>query len=275
MSTTTTYFLWMLVRPAHVIERVLAQPPRLRSLIIFLTLISLLRGILDGTLVLLNDGQLWAMWHAGRLLPWFIFKASPLLLADWLAVYVRWLGFALVPYLLGRFYGGTGQLMDFIRVYGVALGIYVVTVLPNFAYFFVPLPMVRFYAAPQFQPTLGIGQLITSAWLAWVTYCAVRRVHQLPAFEALWIGMLTPALNIAALVLPGALIFNLPSARMWSKTFITHATLLGFSAVSVALIVGAVMLTRWLYRTETRLQPNIRASSRATLETIGDPQRPA
>lgn len=253
----------MLIRPAQAIETLLTTPPSFRAILVFLTIISLLRGVLDGLLVLLDDGQLWSMWVSGRLLPWFAFKAFPLLLADWLAVYVRWLGFALVPYLLGRFSGGTGRLIDFLRLYGIALGIYVVTVLPNFAYFLVPLPLVRFDAAPEFRPTLGVGQTLTSTWLAWVTFCALRRLHRLPAFESLAIGVLTPALNIAALVLPGALIFNLPAVRLWSEKLVATSTLLGFSAASVVLIGGALILVRWLSRLESRTLPDSSAPHQA------------
>lgn len=247
------YFLQMLVRPARGITRVVTERPAWWSLVFFLTVISLLRGILDGVLVLLSDGQLFSLWHAGRLPGWFVFKASPLLLADWLAVYVRWLGFALVPYLLGRFCGGVGRLHEFLRVYGIALGVYVVTVLPNFAYFFVPLPMVRFEAAPMFNPTLGVGQIITSTWLAWVSYAVVRHVHRLPRFEAASIGVLTPTLNIAALVLPGAVIFNLPHVRAWGAKAVTYSTLLGFSAASLLIIAALVLLVRRLQRSEARM----------------------
>ncbi|HEX6293047.1 MAG TPA: Yip1 family protein [Herpetosiphonaceae bacterium] len=269
-ATTTGLFLHLLIRPARTIERVLTTPPRFGSIVIFLTIISLLRGVLDGVLVLLNDEQLWAMWVSGRLLAWFTGKAVPLLLADWLAVYVRWFGFALVPYLLGRFCGGTGRLVDFLRLYGIALGIYVVTVLPNFAYFFVPLPLVRFDAAPQFRPALGVGQIFTSTWLAWVTYVSLRRVHGLPAFESLAIGMLTPALNIAALVLPGAIIFNLPSARLWSEQLIASSTLLGFSAASVVLIAGALLLMRWVSSAERRSSGGSTASHPGSPHLIHD-----
>jgi hypothetical protein len=252
VRTSFGYFLEMLVRPTQAVERILKERPGFLSLIIFLTGISLLRGLLDGVLTLLTEGQLLGMWHAGRLLPWFILKAYPLLLADWLAGYVRWLGFALVPYLLGRFCGGRGRLVDFLRLYGVILGIYVITVLPNFAYFFVPLPMIRFHAAPQFSPTLGVGQILTSAWLVWVSYLVLKRVHGLPAFESFAIGFLTPALNIAALVLPGAILFNLPQLQAWGGKQLTYVTLLGFSAASVLLIMGFVILAWQLRKAEVR-----------------------
>lgn len=245
--TTPGRFLVMLVRPARAIECILIEPPTFLSLFLFLTIISLLRGFLDGVLALLTAGQFFDLWRAGLLLPWFAVKAGPLLVADWLAVYVRWLGFALVPFVLGRFCGGTGRLVDLLRLYGVILGIYLVTGVLSFAYFVEPLPMLRFEAAAQFKPTLGVGQVLTSAWLVWVTYLAVRRVHRLPAFEAAAIGLLTPALNIAALVLPGALIFRLPYTRGWGENMVTSATLLGFSIASL-FIIGAFALGVWRVR---------------------------
>lgn len=248
------YFLHMLIRPAQAIERVVIERPPFWSLVLFLTVVSLLRGVLDGMLVLMDDGQLLSMLAGGRLLTWLVSKAYPLLLADWLAVYVRWLGFALVPYLLGRLCGGGGRLIDILRLYGIILGIYVVTVLPNFAYFVLPLPLIRFAVAPFFQPTLGVGNILTSAWLVWVTYTLVRQVHRLPVFEAAAIGLLTPLLNIAALVLPGAVLFNLSAMELSNPTIAASVTLLGFSLVSLGLIGGALGLVRWLHHRENILQ---------------------
>lgn len=248
--TASRYFVEMLFRPARTIPRISSEPPAFWALALFLTLISLLRAVLDGVVVLLDEQQLIGMWLSGRLLPWFLFKAYPLLLADWLAVYVRWLGFALVPYILGRLCGGQGQLKTLLRLYGVILGIYVVTPLPNFAYFLMPLPQIRFAAAPGFMPVLGIGNVATSVWLAWVTYLVVRQVHRLPRFEAVGIGVITPLLNIAALVLPGALIFNLPTATDWHANRVDSITLLGFSLISVMLIGAAIGLIRWLLQRE-------------------------
>ncbi len=242
------YFWLMLTRPAQAIDRVLAEQPGFLALALFISVISLLRGILDGVQTLLTEGQLLALWRAGRLLSWFITKAYPLLLADWLAGYVRWLGFGLTTYLLGRLFGGRGKSIDFLRLYGVILGIYVVTVLPNFAYFFAPLPMLRFNAAPMFTPTLGIGQVVTTAWLMWVTYLVLQKVHGLSTFESAAIGFLTPALNIAALVLPGAVIFNLPIAAGWGTKTVAYGTLLGFSVTSLILIALLVLLSRQVRR---------------------------
>jgi len=248
--TPLSYFLLMLVRPAWAIERILAEKPAFRPLVVFLTCISLVRGILDGVLVLMTEGQFFALGHAGRLITWFVSKAYPLLLADWLAGYVRWFGFALVVYVLGQFCGGRGKLTEHMRLYGIALGIYVVTVLPNFAYFFAPLPMLRFEVAPHYSPTLGVGQLLTTSWLAWVSFLIVKRLHGLAGFESAAIGLLAPLLNIGALVLPGVLIFNLPQAVSWGQTTVAYTTLLGFSAFSIGFVVLCAFVAWWFVQRE-------------------------
>ncbi len=250
--TPLSYFLLMLIRPAWAIERILAEQPVFPSLIIFLTFISLLRGILDGVLALMTDGQFFALWQSGRLISWFLLKAYPLLLADWLAGYVRWFGFALVVYVLGRLCGGRGKLTEHIRLYGIALGIYVVTVLPNFAYFFAPLPMLRFEVAPNYSPTLGVGQLLTTSWLVWVSFLIVKRLHGLAWFESAAIGLLAPLLNISALVLPVVLIFNLPQAVTWGQTTVAYTTLLGFSAFSIGFVLLCILVTLWFVRRERK-----------------------
>ena len=40
-----------------------------------------------------------------------------------------------------------GKIIDFLRVYGVILGIFLVTALPNFAHLFVKLPAIQFNAS--------------------------------------------------------------------------------------------------------------------------------
>lgn len=245
-------FWLMLAKPAQAIERVLVEPPSFISLVLFITVISLLRGILDGVQTLLTDGQLVAIWRVGRLFAWFVIKAYPLLLADWLAGYVRWLGFALAAYFMGRFCSGTGKMVDFLRLYGIALGIYVVTVLPNFAYFFIPLPMLRFQVSSTFAPSLGIGQILTTLWLMWVTYSILKRAHCLPRFESAVLGFLVPMLNIAALILPGTVIFNFTPAVRWGSKMVAYGTLLGFSLASLVLIAA---LAAWIRRASSSSGP--------------------
>lgn len=246
------YFSGLLIRPGRTLERILRQRPGFVRIVLFLTVVGLLRGLLDGAWVLINDQQFLALWSEGRLWGWYLTKGYPLLLADWIAAYVRWLGFALVPYAVGRFFAGRGRLVDFLRVYGVAMGIYVVTVLLNAAYFFAPLPTITFRAASGFGPRWGVGQMVTSLWLVYISYRVVRRLHGLPVFESLLTGVLVPALNLAALIGLGALFYRLPAVASLPVRQFEAAGLLAFGAGGLGLVALFIAVAVWLARRERR-----------------------
>lgn len=132
--------------------------------------------------------------------------------------------------------GGTGKVTDFLRVYGIILGIFFVTALPNFAHLFLKLPIIQFSVSQSYSPTIGIGQVLTSCWLAYISYKAVRIIHNLPRVDSILIGLSVPLINIGTLIFGAKVFFNLPQiAPLAERKLHTLATYVFIAATLVAI----------------------------------------
>lgn len=150
--------------------------------------------------------------------------------------YARWIAFTLIAYVLGKFAGGTGKVTDFLRVYGIILGIFFVTALPNFAHLFLKLPIIQFSVSQSYSPTIGIGQVLTSCWLAYISYKAVQIIHNLPRVDSILIGLSVPLINIGTLIFGAKVFFNLPQiAPLAERKLHTLATYVFIAATLVAI----------------------------------------
>jgi hypothetical protein len=245
------YFIGLLLHPTATLERLLRERPSFRRIILFLAGLGLGRGLLDGLWLLLTHQQFQALGSEVHLVSWHVTQIGPLLLADGVAAYIRWLGFAFVPYALGRFMGGRGRLEDCLRVYGAVMGIYVVTALLNAVYFFAPLPMIQFRSAPAFSPGWGIGQILTSLWLAYISYRVVQRLHHLSRIESMMIGLMVPTLNLGALLGLGFLFQNFLTGIQGPAPVSAAGGYLVFSLGSLGLLLIWIVLTAWIIRRES------------------------
>lgn len=235
-TTIVGYFLLLLVRPSVAIEKILKEEPAFKRILIFLFWIGALRGITEGIWILSMHGQLGQVLSTPALLKTYLGQCLPFVLSNVTTGYVRWVAFALVPFAGGLFLGGRGRFVDFLRLYGIILGIFLVTILPNFAYLFMKLPTIRFNISDMYNPTIGVGQIITSCWLVYVSYRAVISIHKLPRFESFFIGLLVPLLNIGILVLGAAAVFNLPGFSMSSPKKVFSLSTVGFTVATLAAI---------------------------------------
>jgi hypothetical protein len=145
------------------------------------------------------------------LLKKFLLKGVPIFLSSISFAYFRWVVFAFIVYLLGRILGGKGGFTDCLRIYGLILGIYLVTVLPNFTYLFWKLPMIRFNVASFYVPSFRMGQVITSLWLGFISYKATKITHNLSEFESVLVGLSIPLINVATLVFVALVFFKFSS----------------------------------------------------------------
>ena len=236
-SSATGYFLSLLIRPTATIVRILLEKPDYKKIIFFLFGIGALRGITEEIWILSMNGQLGQVLGSMPLLKTHMTTGLPFILSNVITAYVRWVAFALLAFLCGLFLGGKGRFEDFLRLYGIILGISLVTILPNFIYLFVKnLPVIRFSVSTMYNPTIGIGQLVTSGWLVYVSYKAVMTIHKLPKFESFFTGLLVPLLNIGILVLGAAVVFNLPMLNASSPNKVFSLSTLGFTVATLAAI---------------------------------------
>ncbi len=269
-SSLVKQFLWLLVRPAYGIRQILSHKPSFRRIIVFLFVIGMVRGLLECAMLLLRAGQFeQVLTSSTALLKSYLRMGIPFLVSSITCGYVRWVGFALVVYLLASFFGKKGRFNDCLRVSGVALGIYLVTIILNFAYLLIPLPVIEFAASRYIKPTIGIGQALTSAWLIFVMYTAARLIFRLPRYASFLIGLSVVLINIGALVLTCLIFFNLRPLTLLSYRDNLDIFTFLFVVVTLLCTAGFYWLGVWH---EKRVTVNRAGDVRALAANDGAPR---
>ena len=206
------YFSSLLVKPTGTVYQITQDRPGFREIAIFLFSVGAARGIIELFWELLMAGQLGRTLSNPELFRrQFLADGSILVLGNVTTAYVRWGMFALIPFVLCRFLGSRVRFEVFLRLYGIVLGLFVVTLLPNFLYLFFKLPMLRFEVSEVYNPVFGIGQVLTSLALIFITYKIARIAAGLPRWESLLVSPAIPLVNIGLLVLCSHIFFNLPA----------------------------------------------------------------
>lgn len=252
------HFTRLVVHPTTAIRRIIHEQPDLTRIVLFVFVVSSLRGIVEGIWVLLRVGQLGQVATSWTLFHGYLRLEVPFLISSLTCGYVRWVGFAVACYWLGRFFGGTqGRFNDWLRLTGIFMGLYLVAILPNFAYLIWKLPVIQFHISSLYNPGLGVGQMLTSVWLVVLLYQAARIVHGLPRFQSLLIGASIPLANIGALVLGSSIFFNLPRLDALPFRGAMHLATWVFIVITVLTIP---LFLRWGYRLDRRgpLTANLR-----------------
>jgi hypothetical protein len=234
------YFLILFAQPTKTIKEILKINPSFKRLVFFLFWIGLLRGLVEIVLFSLEIGQFSQVITSLFLLKNFLLKGTFILSSSISFAYFRWVVFAFIVYFLGRILGGRGGFSDCLKVYGLILGIYLVTVLPNFAYLFWRLPMIRFEVSNFYVPSFRIGQVITSLWLVFISYKATKIIHNLSWFNSLLVGFSIPLINVATLVFVAFVFFKFSSYFPFSQEKIF--TLINYGLIIIPLILAPVFL---------------------------------
>jgi hypothetical protein len=203
------HFCNLLIRPTYTIKEILIDRPGFKRVAFFLFWIGILRGLIEGLWMLAREGQFLPIMVSPVLFKSYMNVGTPFILSSITCGYVRWVGFALLPCLLAQFWGKEARYKDFLRVTGVMMGLYVVTILPNFAYLFFKLPMIQFHVSKVYNPAIGLGQWITAVWLVTIIYKASRMICHLSRFQSWLCGLSVLLVNIGALVLGSLVFFNL------------------------------------------------------------------
>jgi hypothetical protein len=229
------YFFPLLVLPTRTIKKILADQLSFKRLTIFLLIVSILRGILEGAWILLKEGQFFQIIISPVLMRSYMDLGFPFILSSMTCGYVRWAGFAFLPCLLAKFWGKEVRYKDFLRVTGVFMGLYVVTILPNFAYVFLKFPMIKFNVSQVYNPAIGLGQWMTAIWLVCIIYKASRVIHGLSSYQAFLCGISVLLVNMGALVFGSLVFFNLS----YFKSFSFRSSL----NIATFIFIGVTILT--------------------------------
>lgn len=236
------HFFNLLIRPTCAIKKILTDRPSFKRLVVFLLLASILRGLIEGLWMLLREGQLFQIIVSPVLFKSYLNLGIPFILSSITCGYVRWVGFALLPCLLAKFWGKEARYRDFLRVTGIMMGLYVVTILPNFAYLFFKLPMIQFNVSKVYNPAIGLGQWITAVWLVVIIYKASRIIYGLSRFQSLLCGLSVLLVNIGALVFGTLVFFNFD----YFNTFSSRATLNIATYIFIGITILTVPVFLWL-----------------------------
>lgn len=234
MLDILNYFLSLFLNPHNTIKQILQKRPYFGKIIIFLCLIGVLRGAIEGIWLLLMNQQFKQVFFSPLLFKNYLVEGIPFIFSNVTTAYVRWVGFAFVVYFFGRLLGGKGKFVDFLRLYGVILGIFAITILPNFIYLLLKFPIIRFGVSRLYNPVFGIGQLFTFLWLIFISYKVIRIVHQLPKLDSALISFLASLLSTISLILGALVFFNLPVFKTFSYRRV-------FSVATLVFIIFTLM----------------------------------
>lgn len=229
-------------------ERAASATGSWRPILLLLLLFGTARGVLESALILLRAGHFLITLTQPYALRSYLVTGGAFLLANAVTAYVRWVLFALTVFLVGRWLGGRGRLEPLLRVFGPALAIYPLTILPDYLYLVVSLPAVRFSVSPVYNPVIGVGQLAASAWLVAFGYVAARRIHGLGRFDSLLVGAALELGSLGSLVIGALVFFNVPAVTAMSHDAMILTATLSFTVAAGGAAVAAWVAARHLRR---------------------------
>lgn len=239
-------FIKLFYQPQAAVEEILSRPPTWRAIVIFLAIIALLRTTLEAAWDLAMKGELFntlrqpgALWAYHT--PFAAFFGANLATA-----YLRVVLFAFIALAVGRFLGGKGRFEPLLRLYGVILGLFALTIVPDYLAVWFKMPFIAFKAAPTYNPEVGVGQLISSIWLAWISYLVVRTVHRIKPFDALQTAVALALANTGLLVLVAMGVLNLPFMPSTVRPGLVAAGNVAAFVSFLMLAIGLYAAGRWV-----------------------------
>ena len=235
-------FLELLFEPGRALSEIAGRPVAWRSLVLFLILVGLLRGLLESVYILLHAGHFLMTLTQPYALRAYALTGSAFLAANVVTALVRWVMFGLVAFWGGRWLGGHGNFDAFLRVFAVALGVYPLTILPDYAYLFWPLPALQFHVSAAYNPVLGIGQVAVSIWLAAFGYLVARRLHGLGRLDSILCGLALELFSLGSLVIGSMVFFNLPAV-----TALSHDGMILSATAAFTLVTAVAGAAAWKF----------------------------
>lgn len=229
-------------------QRTAATSGSWRPVLLLLLAFGLARGLLESALILLRAGHFLITLTQPYALRSYLVTGGAFLVANAVTAYVRWVLFAVTVFAVGRWLGGNGRLDQLLRVFGVALALYPLTILPDYLYLFLSMPAIRFAVSPVYNPVIGVGQIAVSIWLVAFGYFAARRVHGLGRLDSLLVGMALELASLGALVIGALVFFNLPPVVAMDHDQMILTATATFTAAAGGAAMTAWLLTRRAHR---------------------------
>ncbi len=230
----------LLTRPRQGVRAVLAEPPTLKSLLLFLGVVGFLRGFLEA-LWLLGMQYQPGMWTVLLQEPSrYFWEGGLFITANVMTAYLRWAMYAFLFAALMRWFGVRVSFKHLSALAGLIMGLYVVPVLINTLYLVLPLPILKFSVSSVYQPIVGLGTLVTAFWFFAVAlkifhvFCGLKRK------EAVLAALFIPLLDRVFFVGSAAVLFQLKQLAWLPVTPRMSFVTVGF--IVVALAVSPLLL---------------------------------
>lgn len=234
----------LLRHPRQAIRQALAHPPSTKSLLLFLGIVGFLRGLLEAL-------WLYGMaYRPGILLELlqepnrYLLEGALFIAANVMTAYLRWAMYAVLFSGVARWFGRRIPFRHLTILTGLMLGLYLVPVIVNSLYLIFPLPSIKFSVSQVYQPVIGVGQLVATAWFAWVAYHVFRAACGLSNQEAVLGAAFIPLLDRVLFVAGAAVVFQVRDLALLPVTFRMGLVTVGFLIVAVV----ATPLLLWFGR---------------------------
>ena len=189
------YFIRLFMRPKDTIESIVNTKITYKRIIIFLFWIGLARGIYEVIRPYVAANALNQLLLSLKIPSWYIIESVPFLISCIITAHIRWVMFAFVAFVIAKFFRGQGKFDDYLKLYGVILGLYLISPIFNSLYFITSAPAVEFAGSARYSSIIGLGQFVGAGLLLFITYKVIRHVGKLGAIESFFIGLFLPLLD--------------------------------------------------------------------------------
>ncbi len=198
----------LLTRPRAAVRILRETVPSGWALMGFLGVVGLLRGSLEAI-------WLYAMARRPGLLEQllldpmrYLVEGALFVAANGMTAYLRWAMYVFLFMAIARWFGRRVPFARMGTLTALLLGLYLVPVLVNTLYLFVPLPVFQFSVSQVYQPYMGLGTLVASIWFAWVAFWIFRDACGLSMAESLLGALFIPLLDKALFIGGAAVVFR-------------------------------------------------------------------
>lgn len=233
--------LAILMKPRWAIHRMLTAHVAIRSILMFLFWVGLVRGVLEVVWLFAMSRRVSELAELSGQWSWWMMEAGPFIVANILTAYFRWALYSLVCYAALRFLQARVDFARVLRVFAAVMILYVLTILVNFLHCAMDLPMLQVRIAERYMPSFGIGQGVSSVLVLWWIWTLGRQVG-LDRSGALLSAVLVFAVERAFYFFAAWAYFRLPLLSTLSEP---TAVFIANHATSVVSLLGTGVLL-WL-----------------------------
>lgn len=245
-------FLILITRPKKALGQMLANPPSFWRIVIFLFIVSIIRGLLEVIWFYADRGLMSQLGYFLKSPSWHLFEFWRAIFSCVFIVYIRWLTYVFFVIVLSRAFGAASNVRMLLKFYGILLGVFALPIIVNFVYIIIPLPMIRFSVSNIHVHIIGIGQLVTAILFVFASTAIITTVQKIKRLDAFLISFAIPIVDRVVYVGGCLVFFKLPAiAKLNYRDAIFWESVV-FILLSCLAIPILLRLARWFEERENR-----------------------